>query len=204
VRSAVGQDVATAFIETQADQQLVGRNSLRRFLMGNEPLADEIALVQAHRTKLRKKLGAPCVHVVIGIAILRLGNADDGGPNRAIVIERLLVDVIEECAQRVEVLLCGRIELVIVADGAPDGNAHECSAIRFGSVARDVEVQLFRNRSALVAAFAQAHVAAGNERIEVFSGEQVTGDLLAGELIKWLVAVERVNHVMAELSLTNA
>ena len=134
---------------------------------------------------------------VVGFLILRPGNARDRRPDGTVVVERLFFNVVEEGAEGVEILLRGGVVFVIVADGATDGQSHERSPVGLGALARDVDAEFLGNGSTFVAADAQAHVAAGDEGVEIFGRHQVAGNLLHGELVEGLVAVEGADEVVA-------
>ncbi len=86
---------------------------------------------------------------------------------------------------------------MIVANSAAYREAHERSAIGFGAFARHVHAQFFGDGAPFVAADAEPHVSAGDERIEIPGGQQIAGNLLHGELVKTLVVVEGANQVIA-------
>ena len=146
--------------------------------------------MRPHVAQLSKESRALCIDPIVGFAIPSCWYADDRGPHRPIPIERLLVDVVEKSGKGVEVLLRGWIELVIVADGAPNGKSHEGCAISLGPVAGKVEAQFFGDGPAFVRALAHTNVAAGDEGVEVFGGQQVSGDLFRSELIEGFIAVK--------------
>src|SRR5262249_37685330 len=142
------------------------------------------------------KLRAFRVYPVISFPVLRFGNANDGSPYRAVAVERLFIDIIEEGAERIEVFLRGWIEFVIVADGTSNGQAQKRSAIGLGAIAGYLEAQLFGNCAALVAAFAHANIPAGNKGIEILRWEEIAGDLFHCKLVKGLVVIESADHVI--------
>ena len=198
LRRAVVQYIAAAFIETQAQHEFLGRDRLRQVLARREPVLDQRAVFKAQRTQFLGKLGSLGPHAVVFAFILRFGNARNRRPDRPVVIEWLLFKIVEEGAQRVEVLLRGRIVLVIVAYGTTHGQAHECCAVGLRSFARNVHAQFFGNGSSLVAAHAQAHIPARDQRIEILCRQQVARDLLHRKLIEGLVAVEGTDKIVAE------
>ena len=129
-------------------------------------------------------------HAVIGFLVLRLGNPYHRSPYRAIIIKGFLVEIVKEGAQSVEIMLRGRIKLVVVADRTSDGKTHECGAISFRALTRDIDAQFLGDRTALVAADAQSYVAAADQRIKVLHRQQIARNLLARKLVKRLVGVE--------------
>ena len=124
-------------------------------------------------------------------------NTDDRRPYRAIVIERLFVEIIEKRAQGIEIVLSGWIELMIVADCATHSKSHECGAECFRALTCDVDAQLLGNCATFVAADTQSHITAADQGIDSFHWHQVASDLLDGKLIEGLVAVERADHIIA-------
>src|ERR1700721_856046 len=90
--------------------------------------------------------------------ILRLRDAGDRRPHRAVVVEGLLFKVVEEGGERVEILLRRRIIFVIVTNGATYRETHEGSAECFRAPARDVGAQLFGDGSAFIAPHPETNI----------------------------------------------
>ena len=87
-------------------------------------------------------------------------------------IEWQLIEIVEKRAQRVEVLLRGRIVLVVVTDGATYGEAHEGRAVSLGALPRNVDPQLLGNRAAFVAAHTQPDIPAGYQGSRFLAGRR--------------------------------
>ena len=86
---------------------------------------------------------------------------------------------------------------MIVALGAGDRHAEPCCAERADAI-DDVEVEIFLgNDAAFVGGHHVAHEAAGDLVVDRRVGQQIAGNLLDGELIEWLIVVERIHDPVA-------
>ena len=108
-----------------------------------------------------------------------------------------LLDVREERAHPVKILLRERVELVIVTLATAHGHAHPGR----GDVAHAI-AQIFLNvflclRPAFPGGQEQAVVAGGDLLLAGGAGHEIAGDLIDGELIERLVAVEGVDAPVA-------
>src|ERR1039458_543403 len=176
---------------------MFGCHRPRQGLTRSEPTLHQFPLVQAHRVELTEKFRSPGQQAIVALLILSFRHTNHGRPDGSIVVEGFLVDVAEESAKRVEVLLRGGIELMVMTDSTTDGEAHERGSVSLSAFAGNVNLQFFGNGSTLIAAYAQTHVAAADEGIKVPGRHQVAGDLFHCELIEWLIAVERSNEIVA-------
>ena len=114
-----------------------------------------------------------------------------------VAVHHLLRRVAEEGAERVEVLLRDRVELVIVASGAAHGQAEPDGAHGLGAIL-GVDFGVFLvDDAAFVGGDVAALEAGGDELIERRVGQQVAGELFDGELVERQVAVEGVDHPVA-------
>src|ERR1700735_3028498 len=77
------------------------------------------------------------------------------------------------------------------------GKSQERCPISLCSLSRKVEPKLFRNRSTFIRAHPRPHISGGNNLIDSLSRQQVARNLLFGEFVKWHVAVERFDQVIA-------
>src|SRR5215469_12629540 len=114
--------------------------------------------VAAHLAHLALQNGALRQGAVIGILVFNLGNPHYRRPYWPIVIKRLLVNVVEEGAQRVKIMLRGRIELMVVTYRTTNRKAHERGAECLSALARNVDTQLFWDGAAFITTDAQPHV----------------------------------------------
>src|SRR5215469_4162313 len=191
------QYVASALVQAHANNQTVSGHWTRHILFRSQPLFHQSTGLDPHGIQFLLKFGALSQHAVVGLLFFWLRNPHDRGPDWAIVIEGLFVEIVEERAQRVKIVLRGWVELVIVADGATHSKSHERGAERFRALSRYVYAQLFWNGATFIAADPQAHITARDQGIECLHRHQVAGDLLNGELIERLVHVEGADHVIA-------
>src|SRR6185295_18644592 len=101
----------------------------------------------------------------------------------------VVFDVFDEGQERVIVGLGDGIELVLVAAGAADGQAHECGGNRADVV---VEIVVFGGFFVvgLVVPDAQTPEAGGDEGIVGDVVDFIAGELLADELVVGLVLIQ--------------
>ena len=106
------------------------------------------------------------------------------------------VGVVEEREKAVVVLLRDRVELVVVALRAADGQAHPNRADGAGAVDDFFEAELFDLDASLAILKRVAVEARGDFLFGRCVFEQVTGYLFSGELVEGYVVVERVDDPM--------
>ena len=117
--------------------------------------------------------------------------------NAVVGINAPLFDVSEEGLEFVKVAGFDGVEFVVVALGATEGAAKESGGDRtnaFGSVFGEV---FFGLSTAFAGHHVEAVVAGGDELLGGGVGEEVAGELFAGELVEGFVLIEGVNHVVA-------
>src|ERR1019366_10043996 len=84
----------------------------------------------------------------------------------------------------------------IVTDGTTHRDAHECGAVGFRTLPRDIDAKLLRYRSAFVAAYSKPHISARNQGIEALCRQKITCNLFHGKLIESLVVIKRGNDII--------
>ena len=117
--------------------------------------------------------------------------------NAVVGINAPLFDVGEEGLEFVKVAGFNGVEFVVVAFGAAEGAAKESGGNRadaFGSVFGEVFLGL---STAFAGHHVEAVVACGDELLGGGVGEEVAGELFAGELVEGFVLIEGFNHVIA-------
>src|ERR1700722_20371658 len=80
---------------------------------------------------------------------------------------------------------------------APYGKSQERCPISLCALSSKVEPKLLRNRSPFIRAHHRPHISGGNDLIDSLSRQQIARNLLFGEFVKWHVAVERFDQVIA-------
>ncbi len=130
-------------------------------------------------------------------AIFRPRNHDHGRGIADVAVHHRLSGVAKECGQRIVIALRERIELVIVASGAADGEAQPYRAGRVHAVLGVDGLVFFRNNTGFVGRDIAALETGGDQLIERWGRQQVARKLFDGELIEGQVAVERLNHPVA-------
>ena len=106
------------------------------------------------------------------------------------------VDVLEEGQEPVVILLRNRVELVIVAAGAVDGQSEEDLPGRRHDVIERVVPRLFAV-ARLVVPDPQPVEPGRNPGVVVAVGQLVSGQLLANEAVERLVVVQRADNIVA-------
>ncbi len=166
-------------------------------LFGREPLREWIV----HRCGTPYSVGVGCGHLRAQLApaltIRVVRDHQDGRRAGDVAVHHILRRVPEERRHGVELALCDRIELVIVAGGAADRQAQEHVAGRLGSVLGIDRFVLLGNGATFVGRDVVAVKAGRHQLRQRWIGQQIAGDLLDGELVKRLVVVERLNHPIA-------
>ena len=166
-------------------------------LAGREPLGEGRVDRRRAVRHPRLDLGGLFPQGVPEIAILLLRHDQDGRRIGDVAVHHVLRRIAEERRHRVELALPDRVELVIVAGGAADGQPHEDVAYRLGPVLGIDRLVLLRNDPALVGRDVVALEPGGDELIQARLGQQVAGELLHGELVERLVPVEGPDHPVA-------
>ena len=114
-----------------------------------------------------------------------------------ILVHAPLLDIGEERGERIEVAHRERVVLVVVALAAAHGRAEP----GIGHGPHAVTGILGQILAGLCAALSRHHVqaveASRHKLLGGRVGKQVAGELLDGELVEGLVAVERVDHIVA-------
>ena len=134
---------------------------------------------------------------VPGVAVVLVGHDESGRRVGDVAVHHVLRRVAEERGQRVELPLADRVELVVVAGRAADGQAHEHAADRLGPVLGVDRLVLLDHHAALVRRDVVALEAGGDQLVESRLRQQVAGDLVDGELVERLVPVERLDRPVA-------
>ena len=106
-------------------------------------------------------------------------------------------DVVEVGVDLVELLLRDRVELVVVAAGAPQGQPHPHRAGRRHAIYHVLDQELLGDDAALAVLAVVAVEGGGDLLLQGRVGEHVAGDLLDGELIERHVVVVGVDHPVA-------
>ena len=185
----------------ERQRQQLGRRLERRLDLAvpaaGQPL-DEVGVDRRHalgeRDVERRRLAAqPMPELAVGV----VGDHQDRGRVRDVAVHDVLGGVAEERRQRVELALGDRIELVVVAGGAADGQPEEHVADGLGPVLGVDRLVLFRHHPALVGGDVVALKAGGDQLVEARFGQQVAGHLFDHEVVEPLVLVERPDHPVA-------
>ncbi len=95
------------------------------------------------------------------------------------------------------VLLRNRIELVVVAGGAADGQPEEHGAGRIGAVLDVLKADLFFNDAVLIRRRVVPDESGGDALVERRIRQQIAGELLDGKPIERQIAVERSDDPVA-------
>ena len=108
-----------------------------------------------------------------------------------------LFDVCEERAQRIEIARLDWIKLVIVTLGTTNRLPQPDGAYRANAIGEHPGFIIFRLRAALLGGEEQTVESGTHFLLEAADGQQVAGELFAGENIKGFVLVERLDHIIA-------
>ena len=130
-------------------------------------------------------------------AVVGVGDEDDRGRVLDVAVHRGLRRVVEEGRELVELLLAERVELVVVADRAPGGQAEPDLRGRLGPIPRVQDDVFLVDRPAFAGRDVAAVEPRGHLLLQGAVGEQVARELLDGELVERLVAVERLDDRLA-------
>ena len=142
-------------------------------------------------------LRQPCGRFRPRRAVFRFGHHHHGGGIRRVIVHHALRGVAEERTERIEILLCDRVEFVIVTRRAAYGQAHECRADGLRAIfGIDFGVLVFDD-ARLVGAHAAADEARGNALVERRAGQQIARELFGGEAVIRNVAVVSLDHPVA-------
>ncbi len=146
-------------------------------------------------------LGAKGLEVILQLqpfgALILSGQGYDGRRVLYVPVHGVLRRVVEERRHGVEVFHAERIKLVVVAHRAPGGQAHPHLRGGLGAVAGIEHQVLLADRASLVGGDVAAVEAGGHLLLERGAREQVPRQLLDGELVERLVAIEGVDHPVA-------
>ena len=146
---------------------------------------------------LRPDGGKAGVLLFPGGAIGGARHQQDGRRVGDVAVHDFLRGVAEEGAERVEILLRDRVELVVVAGGAAHRHAEPDRAHGVGAILGvDLGVLVFDD-AGFVGGDVAALEAGGDALIERGVGKQVAGQLFDGELVEGKVAVEGGDHPIA-------
>ena len=63
----------------------------------SQPLRHQGVRLKMHRTQLSLELGAVSQHAIVGALFVHLWETHDRSPHRPVVVERLLIEIVEEC-----------------------------------------------------------------------------------------------------------
>src|SRR5579885_1445833 len=114
-----------------------------------------------------------------------------------VVDQAALRNIVKESEHSVKIALREGIVLVVMAAGAAQGHAEPNGCGSLGSIGNVLDAKLFLNDSPL-AAGAMVPLEAGSDLLlERSVRQQVSGDLLDGELVERHIAAERVDDPVA-------
>ena len=170
---------------------------MRWVFVRGQPLGHKSVGVEPHGIQFSLQFRSVGQFAVVCLCSVGFRNTNSRCPHRPVVIKRLLVDIVEEGAQRIKIMLRGWVKFMVVTHRATNRNPHERGSKRFCALASDVHPQLLWNRAAFVAAHPQAHVSTPDQGFKVLHRHEVAGDLLHSKLVERLVVVERADHVVA-------
>src|SRR5262249_61382187 len=102
----------------------------------------------------------------------------------------------EKRLDAVVILLRDRVELVVVAAGAPDRDAEEDLRCGVGDVVEDFLPALLQI-DCVILVWVVAQKAGGDPRVGVVGVAFVAGNLLGEEAVVGLIVIERLNDVIA-------
>ena len=162
-----------------------------------EPLLERRAGRGGGRRDRRTGLPQGTAQVVVQLAILDARHDDERRSVGNVAVHHVLGGVAEERRERVEVALRDRVELVVVAGRAADGQAEEDRARGVGAVLGVDHLVLFRDHAALVRGCVAAMESGSDQLVHRRVGQQVAGDLLHGEAVERQVAIEGVDDPVA-------
>ena len=114
-----------------------------------------------------------------------------------VAVERLLRRVAEEGRQLIDLFLQDRVELMIVAGGASDGESKEHGAGGVDAIFGVNRLEFLGNDATFVRGGVAAMEAGGDPLVKRSIGQQIAGDLLNGELIEFLVLIEGADDPIA-------
>ena len=114
-----------------------------------------------------------------------------------VVVHDALGRVVEERLERVMVFLRDRIELVVVARGAADGQSQEHRARGVRAILDVLKAHFFFDDAVLIGRRVVSDEAGCDALIERRIRQKVARELLDGKSIEWLVAVERPDYPVA-------
>ena len=134
--------------------------------------------------------------VVVG-AVLCGGHDDERRRVRDVAVHDVLGRVAEERRHGIEVALRDRVELVVVAGRAANGQAEEDRAGGVRAVLGVDHLVFLGNDAALVGCGVAAMEAGGDQLVHRRARQQVARDLLERETVEGQVAVEGVDHPVA-------
>ncbi len=117
----------------------------------------------------------------------------------AVAVHRRVGGGVEERVELVELLLGHRVELVVVADRAAEGEAEEDGREGFGTVDDVPDANLFGDRAPFAGRDVGPDEAGRHLLVEGGIGEQVAAELLDDELVEPFVRVEGVDDPFAVL-----
>ena len=153
---------------------------------------------------LRRPAGHPRLHVggllpqvVPELPVRFLRDDQDGRRVGDVAVHYVLRSVPEERGHRVELALADRVELVVVAGGATDGQTQKDVADRLRAILRVDGLVLLGNDPALVGGDVVALEAGRHELVQARLGQQIAGHLLHRELVEGLVPVEGADDPVA-------
>ena len=131
------------------------------------------------------------------VPVLLLRHHQDGRRVGDVAVHHVLRRVAEECRHRVELALRDRVEPVVVAGGAADGQPQKHVADGLGAVLRVDGLVLLRHDPAFVRRDVVALEAGRYELVQAGFRQQIARHLLHRELVERLVPVEGPDHPVA-------
>ena len=192
-----GPRAGVAQVEVEAREFVLNRRGRRRRL--RQPRGESLAARLAHAGEG----GLGFAHVRGGggifLFVRRVGQPHRGRGCRLseIGIEPGLVDVLKKRGERIKILLRDRIELVVVATAALEGEPEERGA-KGGHAVVDVVDAVFLLDGAALALLRMQAVEGGGEHLLVGGGgQQITRELPRDEFIPREILVEGLDHPIA-------
>ena len=194
-----GVDAGEGAVEREVHEQLVAQHPVDASRVGQRrlPLPPGVRRPGLEARERLARLGD------LDVEPAELGRLIVGGRGdhrrRVAVLERLapLGHVVEVGEDLVELLLRDGVELVVVAAGAPQGQAHPHRPRRRHPVDHVLDQELLGDDAALAVLAVVPVEGGGDALLEGGVGQQIAGDLLDGELVERHVRVVGVNDPVA-------
>src|ERR1700685_2340802 len=87
----------------------------------SQPPAHRFPAIELHGIQLFLQLGPVAQYAIVCLRLVGFWNANNRRPYRPVVIKRFLVDIVEESAQRIKIMLRCWVKFMVVAHRATNG-----------------------------------------------------------------------------------